>query len=89
MEYGTNDTYDCIVTKEEALSRLRIRSTPLHGDECSLLREGDRVLATRKSPPKSLFFDAQVEKVPSFSFQLKCRWTIFGLIFISFLAFQS
>ncbi|XP_071907699.1 uncharacterized protein [Coffea arabica] len=62
VEYGTNDTDDCIVTKEEALSRLRIRSTPLHGDECSLLREGDRVLATRKSPPKSLFFDAQVEK---------------------------
>ncbi|XP_071912486.1 uncharacterized protein [Coffea arabica] len=62
VEYGTNVSDDCIVTKEEALSGLRIRSTPLHGDECSLLREGDRVLATRKSPPKSLFFDAQVEK---------------------------
>ncbi|KAI3937917.1 hypothetical protein MKX01_027844, partial [Papaver californicum] len=54
---------DVIYSEEEALARLRFRSSPLQGDDCSHNKEGDHVLASLKTQSKSLFFDCQVEKV--------------------------
>lgn len=66
LDYGENGFEDIIVNKEEAISRLRVRSVPLQGDECSEIQQGDHILATQQSESKSLFFDAEVEKVHSF-----------------------
>lgn len=52
-----------IADKREILARIRVRSTPLQGDDCSSLRQGDHVLATKNSHVKSLFHDARVEEV--------------------------
>nr|GMD03878.1 uncharacterized protein LOC109182315 isoform X2 [Ipomoea batatas] len=62
IKYGDDFLEDLIEDKEVALARLRIRSSPLQGSDCSLVKEGDHVLATKKSQLKSLFFDAEVEK---------------------------
>ncbi|XP_059667810.1 uncharacterized protein LOC132313150 [Cornus florida] len=63
VDYGGNDSEDMIVDKEEAFARLRVRSVPLQGDDCSFIQEGEHVLANQKSQSKNLFFDAEVEKV--------------------------
>ncbi|XP_028082024.1 uncharacterized protein LOC114283407 isoform X2 [Camellia sinensis] len=63
VDYGNTDSEDIIVNEEEAIARLRIRSIPLHGDDCVHIEEGEHILATQKSQSKSLFFDAKVEKV--------------------------
>ncbi|KAL3531831.1 hypothetical protein ACH5RR_005352 [Cinchona calisaya] len=77
VEYLNNDLDFMIVTKEEALARLRIRSAPLQSDECSLIQEGECVLATNKSQPKGLFFEAEVEKTlrVRHSKKIHCRCT--------------
>ncbi|GMP50754.1 hypothetical protein CsSME_00017244 [Camellia sinensis var. sinensis] len=62
VDYGNTDSEDIIVNEEEAIARLRIRSIPLHGDDCVHIEEGEHILATQKSQSKSLFFDAKVEK---------------------------
>lgn len=67
VDYVNADSEDIIVSEEEAIARLRIRSIPLDGDDCVHIQEGDHVLATRKSQSKSLSFDAEVEKVLSLS----------------------
>lgn len=63
VDYGNTDSEDTIVSEEEAIARLRVRSIPLDDDDCVHIQEGDRVLATPKSQSKSHFFDAEVEKV--------------------------
>lgn len=54
---------DTIYTEEEALARLRIRSVPLQDGDCFHIEEGEHILAMHKTPLRSLFFDAEVEKV--------------------------
>lgn len=51
-----------VLNKDEALMRLRFRSAPLQGDDCSHI-QGKHVLCIHKSPFKSHFYDAKVEKV--------------------------
>ncbi|XP_052176824.1 uncharacterized protein LOC127791093 isoform X2 [Diospyros lotus] len=64
VDCGSTDLEDVVIKEEEEmLARLRVRSVPLHGDDCILVQEGEHVLATPKLRPKSLFFDAAVEKV--------------------------
>ncbi|KAK3038543.1 hypothetical protein RJ639_029343 [Escallonia herrerae] len=77
IDYGTNDMEDIIVNREEAVRRIRIRSLPLRGDDCSRIEQGEHVLATQKSESKSLFFDAEVEKVLKVrhSKRVHCRCT--------------
>uniref|UniRef100_A0A5B7B8A9 SAWADEE domain-containing protein n=1 Tax=Davidia involucrata TaxID=16924 RepID=A0A5B7B8A9_DAVIN len=77
VDYGSNDSEDIIMNKEEAFMRLRIRSVPLQGDDCSHIQQGEHVLATEKSQSKSLFFDAEVEKVVRVrhSKKVHCRCT--------------
>lgn len=60
VEYSddNSDPDDIILSTDEAVARLRIRSTPLEGLSCSTVQQGDRVLAKR-----NLFFDAEVTKV--------------------------
>lgn len=67
IDFGRQDLQDIISNEEEALARLRIRSIPLQGEDCLLIEEGERVLATHKSQFKTLSFDAMVEKVWSLS----------------------
>ncbi|KAI8556593.1 hypothetical protein RHMOL_Rhmol05G0266300 [Rhododendron molle] len=77
VDYGNADSEDIIVSEEEAIARLRIRSIPLDGDDCVHIQEGDHVLSTRKSQSKSLSFDAEVEKVlrVRHSKKVHCRCT--------------
>ncbi|XP_031104262.1 uncharacterized protein LOC116007665 isoform X2 [Ipomoea triloba] len=77
IKYGDDCLEDLIEDKEVALARLRIRSSPLQGSDCSLVKEGDHVLATKKSQLKSLFFDAEVEKAQRIrhSARTYCRCT--------------
>ncbi|KAA8516446.1 hypothetical protein F0562_016739 [Nyssa sinensis] len=77
VNYGSNDSEDIIVNEDEAFMRLRIRSVPLQGDDCSHIQQGEHVLATQKSQSRSLFFDAEVEKVirVRHSKKIHCRCT--------------
>lgn len=61
VDFGNGDE-DLLYNKEDALSRLRFRSTPLQGDECINIMEGDRVLALQKGRSKNLFIDATIEQ---------------------------
>lgn len=63
VEYSddNSDPDDIILSTDEAVARLRIRSTPLEGLSCSTVQQGDRVLAKRSHV--NLFFDAEVTKV--------------------------
>ena len=63
VEYSNDnsDPDDIILNTEEAVARLRIRSIPLEGVACSIIQQGDRVLAKRNHV--NLFFDAEVIKV--------------------------
>jgi hypothetical protein len=63
IEFGSQDLEDILLHDEEALMRLRFCSTPLQGDDCTHIEEGECVLATNKSQFKSNFYDAKVEKV--------------------------
>ncbi|XP_010654302.1 uncharacterized protein LOC100261386 isoform X2 [Vitis vinifera] len=76
-DFGSQDLEDIISNEEEALARLRIRSVPLQGEDCSLIEEGERVLATHKSHFKTLSFDAMVEKAlrVRHSTRISCRCT--------------
>ncbi|KAK6140284.1 hypothetical protein DH2020_025980 [Rehmannia glutinosa] len=65
VEYGENYPEEMISDKQEVLARVRVRSTPLQGDDCSSLQEGNHVLATQSSHVKGVFYDAQVEKTCS------------------------
>ncbi|KAI3897875.1 hypothetical protein MKX03_007093 [Papaver bracteatum] len=63
VNFGSQFEEEVIFSEEEALSCLRFRSSPLQGDDCSHIKEGDHVLASLKTQSKSLFFDCEVEKV--------------------------
>ncbi|KAI3936457.1 hypothetical protein MKW92_048203 [Papaver armeniacum] len=63
VNFGSQFEEEVIFSEEEALERLRFRSSPLQGDDCSHIKEGDHVLASLKTQSKSLFFDCEVEKV--------------------------
>ncbi|KAJ8754055.1 hypothetical protein K2173_001953 [Erythroxylum novogranatense] len=52
-----------LLKKDEVLTCLRFRSVPLQGDECSCIKEGDHVLASRDTGLDNLFCDAKVKKV--------------------------
>ncbi|CAA0836415.1 Unknown protein [Striga hermonthica] len=61
VEYEDGHSQLVIADKEEILSRVRVRSTPLQGDDCSSLEQGNHVLA--QSPlSRNVFYDARVEK---------------------------
>ncbi|RZC83959.1 hypothetical protein C5167_046746 [Papaver somniferum] len=62
VNFGSQFEEEVIFSEEEALARLRFRSSPLQGDDCSHIKEGDHVLASLKTQSKSLFFDCEVEK---------------------------
>ncbi|GFQ07043.1 protein sawadee homeodomain homolog 2 [Phtheirospermum japonicum] len=62
VEYEDNHSEEVIAEKDEILTRIRVRSTPLQGNDCSSLRQGNRVLAARSSGVKGVFCDALVEK---------------------------
>ncbi|KAL5710914.1 hypothetical protein ACHQM5_021423 [Ranunculus cassubicifolius] len=63
VDFGSGDSNKVIFTKEEALTRLRIRSAPLQGDDCSCIKKGEHVLASQQTESGNLFFDAEVDKV--------------------------
>ncbi|KAE8099421.1 hypothetical protein FH972_017405 [Carpinus fangiana] len=77
IQFGSQDLEDMLLHDEEALTRLRFRSTPLQGDDCTHIEEGERVLTTTKSQFKSYFYDAKVEKVVRVrhSKRVHCRCT--------------
>ncbi|XP_020273115.1 uncharacterized protein LOC109848157 isoform X2 [Asparagus officinalis] len=62
IDFDNSNEEDVISTKEDALTRLRFRSSPLKDGECSHINEGDHVLAMYKDQFKSMFFDAVIEK---------------------------
>ncbi|XP_010259952.1 PREDICTED: uncharacterized protein LOC104599208 [Nelumbo nucifera] len=62
VSFGSQDPEDIIFTEEEALRRIRFRSIPLRGDDCTHIKEGEPVLAAHRTRFRSLFFDAKVEK---------------------------
>ena len=62
IEFGSQELEDMLLQDEEALTCLRFRSTPLQGDDCTHIEEGEHVLATHKSQFKSRFYDAKVER---------------------------
>ncbi|CAN6581204.1 unnamed protein product [Malus baccata var. baccata] len=62
IEFGRQELEDMVLNKDEALSCLRFRSTPLEGNDCAHI-EGEKVLAMNKSQFKSHLYDAKVEKV--------------------------
>ncbi|XP_041999062.1 uncharacterized protein LOC121748645 isoform X2 [Salvia splendens] len=59
--YG-NNLEEVIIDKQEIFARIRVRSIPLQGDDCSSIRKGDHVLATESSHVKGVFYDARVEQ---------------------------
>ena len=81
IDFGSQALEDIFIisNEEEALARLRIRSIPLQGEDCSLIEEGERVLATHKSQFKTLSFDAMVAKVLSLSLNIKLEGILIGL----------
>lgn len=76
VDFGRQELEDMVLSKDEALMRLRFRSTPLQGDDCSHI-QGEHVLGIHKSPFKSHFYDAKVEKVirVRHSTRVYCRCT--------------
>ncbi|KAL8039403.1 hypothetical protein ABFX02_10G034900 [Erythranthe guttata] len=77
LQFGDNYMEEIITDQQEVMARIRVRSTPLQGDDCSSLRQGDRVLATRSSHAKSVFCDALVEEAMRVrhSKRIHCRCT--------------
>ncbi|XP_051131174.1 uncharacterized protein LOC127251498 [Andrographis paniculata] len=62
VQYEDNNLEEMISDKDGVIACIRVRSTPLQGDDCTLLQKGDRVLATRNSRVKGDFHDALVEE---------------------------
>ncbi|KAL6987569.1 hypothetical protein U1Q18_013314 [Sarracenia purpurea var. burkii] len=77
VDYGNTCSEDIIVNEKEAIARLRVRSIPLHGDDCLRVQEDEHVLAAPMSQTKRLFFDAEVEKASRIrhSKKVHCRCT--------------
>lgn len=73
--YGNDDLEDTFVSEEETVARLRVRSNPLQGDDCTHIEQGEHILAAQKS--KGPFFDAEVEEVVRVrhSKKVHCRCT--------------
>lgn len=63
VDFENCTTGDIISTEKEALARLRIRSVPLQDGGCFHIKEGELILAMHRAQLRSLFFDAEVEKV--------------------------
>ena len=87
-DYSQEDT---IFNKEDALTCLRFRSSPLRGVECLQVKEGECVLAMHKAHCRSLFFDAIILKVFFFSMNSTFFFMngyLFNTIFAHFL-FES
>lgn len=63
IDFENSNEEDVISSRQDALERLRFRSTPLQHGECSHIKEGDSVLAMHKDKLKSVFFDAVIEKL--------------------------
>ncbi|GER28615.1 carboxyl-terminal domain (ctd) phosphatase-like2 [Striga asiatica] len=61
VKYEDSHSQEVIADKEEILSRVRVRSTPLQGDDCSSLEQGYHVLA-QSLLSRNVFYDARVEK---------------------------
>ncbi|KAL3839548.1 hypothetical protein ACJIZ3_024139 [Penstemon smallii] len=80
VQYEDTDLEETIVDKEGVPGRIRVRSTPLQGDDCSSIQPGDMVLATRKSHVKGVFYDARVEEATrvrhSKRIHCRCSFTI-------------
>ncbi|KAF9596301.1 hypothetical protein IFM89_008827 [Coptis chinensis] len=63
VDFGGQVCEEVIFTEEEAQGRIRLRSTPLQGDECLHIKVGEHVLASQETQFGILFYDAKVEKV--------------------------
>lgn len=77
VDFGSEDSEEVIITEEEDLKHLRIRSVPLLGDECLNIKEGEHILAGQEALSGILFFDAEVKKVlrVRHSRRIQCRCT--------------
>nr|XP_010937660.1 uncharacterized protein LOC105056962 [Elaeis guineensis] len=77
VQFESCNQEDIISDREDALARLRFRSTPLEYGECSHIKEGECVLVMRKGQTTSLFFDAVIEKTyrVKHSNRVHCRCT--------------
>ncbi|XP_072976453.1 uncharacterized protein [Typha angustifolia] len=77
LDFVNCNEEDIISTREDALARLRFRSTPLQGTKCSEMKEGELVLAMHEGQSRILFYDAVVEKIHrvKHSNRVYCRCT--------------
>ncbi|KAI6698269.1 hypothetical protein NL676_018388 [Syzygium grande] len=77
IDFGSQEPEDMILNEPEVLKRLRFRSIPLQGDDCSHIEQGKHVLAACKSQFPDCFYDAEVEKVlrVRHSKRINCRCT--------------
>ncbi|KAG1371676.1 hypothetical protein COCNU_16G007700 [Cocos nucifera] len=77
VQFESCNQEDIISDREDALARLRFRSTPLEYGECSHIKEGECVLVMHKGRTTSLFFDAVIEKTyrVKHSNRVHCRCT--------------
>lgn len=77
VDFENLNEEDIIRNREEALTRLRCRSTPLKGGECIHINEGERVLAMYKGQSRNMPFDAVIEKLyrVKHSNRVLCRCT--------------
>lgn len=66
MQFQSCEMEDVVLHKEELLTHLRFRSTPLRVGDCSSIVEGEAILAARNLKPDERFFDAEVERVQAF-----------------------
>lgn len=66
-----NNSQEMITDKKEIFARVRVRSTPLQGDDCSSIRQGEHVLAAKSSQVDGVFYDARMEKVFAYNFHFK------------------
>ncbi|XXG66246.1 hypothetical protein AAC387_Pa05g3769 [Persea americana] len=77
VDFENCTTGDIISTEKEAVARLRIRSVPLQDGDCFHIKEGEHILAMHGTQLRSLFFDAEVEKIlrVRHSLRVHCRCT--------------
>lgn len=62
VQYGDSNFEETITDEQDILKRLRVRSIPLQGDDCSFIKRGDHVLATKSSRAKGVLYDARIEE---------------------------
>ncbi|KAH6802567.1 hypothetical protein C2S51_034013 [Perilla frutescens var. frutescens] len=78
--YGNSNLEETITDEKEISARIRVRSTPLQGDDCTSIRQGEHVLATQNSHVNGVFYDARVEKAihvrHSKRIHCRCSFTI-------------